>query len=87
MTVSELNDWIEYYSQEPWGSVVSGKRHALTTSVIANVAQSLSSKRQKPFKLQDFEIGCTSKKQTSEPKKRPWQEVKSMFDAFCPKGS
>ncbi len=85
MTVSELNNWIEYYSEEPWGSVVSGKRHALTASIIANVAQSLSSKRQRPFKLKDFEIGCASRNQTSCSKNSSWQEVKSTLDALCKK--
>lgn len=86
MSVQELNSWAEYYVIEPWGAVVEGKRHALTASVIANVALSLSSSRKRPFKVKDFEIGCSGNKQANEPKLSKWRDVKDMFNAVSTKG-
>jgi len=84
MSAQELSSWAAYYNEEPWGAVIEGKRHALTASVIANAALSFSSKKQRPFKMREFEIGCSSK--PKKPKRSKWQDVKAMFNAVCSKG-
>lgn len=53
MGASEFDDWMAYYTLEPWGEERADIRQALTTTAIVNFAEA-HSKRPKWRKPEDF---------------------------------
>lgn len=87
MTLKEIYGWMAYYNIEPWGSSVDGLRHAATASTMANVGLMIANPkrlRSRPFNINDFTVGTTSKKVVQ--KRQSWEQQKALFNAFCPIG-
>lgn len=60
MDISEFYEWVEYYSIEPWGSIIDGYRNASISSTIANMglfAVNPKAIKNNMFTLQQFLVG------------------------------
>lgn len=83
MSSRELTAWMAYYSCEPWGHELEGRRHSVTASTMANVGLMMNNPKRlksRPFKPNDFFIGGSStneKKVANDSREMPdWSEHK-----------
>lgn len=77
----ELLEWSAYYSAEPWGSDLDGKRMALNTAQVLNAGLMMADPkklRTKPFKHEDFYIGVTK----PPVREQRWQDQYKMLLAL-----
>ncbi len=84
MSSRELTAWMAYYSCEPWGHELEGRRHSVTASTLANVGLMMNNPKKlksRPFRPDDFFIGgskLTTKEKERDTRKMPdWSDHKT----------
>ena len=71
MSAQEYDEWLHFYTREPWGFEVESWRVALLAATIANTARD-PKRRRKPFLPQDFLPRVRVQR-----RRRDWREIKN----------
>ncbi|SMP71972.1 phage tail assembly protein T [Noviherbaspirillum suwonense] len=82
---AEFNEWMAYYSLEPFGEQIADIRHGIAVSTLANINRDAKQRRE-PYEVSDFvpwhEDNRRPKGETAILLEDPEQQTEAMINAM-----